>query len=189
MRGLDPWTGYRRGPFALFALREFVGEDRVNAAIRRWRERHSAPGAPPATTLTLHRELRAATPDSLQYLLRDLFERNTFWELGVAGTAKPARAGTWAVTLHVTARKVVVDSAGRETEVPMDDLVDLGVYASPNVRTPTDPLYLRRQRIRSGRHTITLTVPRKPVRVGLDPHLLLLDLDANDNWEAIRIEP
>jgi hypothetical protein len=82
-----------------------------------------------------------------------------------------------------------VDSAGGETEVPMDDLVDLGVYASPNVRTPTDPLYLRRQRIRSGRHTITLTVPRKPARVGLDPHLLLLDLDANDNWEAIRIEP
>ena len=189
MRGLDPWTGYRRGPFALFALREFVGEDRVNAAIRRWRERHSAPGAPPATTLTLHRELRAATPDSLQYLPRDLFERNTFWELGVAGTAKPARAGTWEVTLHVTARKVVVDSAGRETEVPMDDLVDLGVYASPNVRTPTDPLYLRRQRIRSGRHTFTVTVPRKPARVGLDPHLLLLDLDANDNWEAIRIEP
>jgi ABC-type transport system involved in multi-copper enzyme maturation permease subunit len=189
MRGLDPWTGYRRGPFALFALREFVGADRVNAAIRRWRELHFAPGAPPATTLTLHRELQRVTPDSLQYLLRDLFERNTFWALGVAGTAKPARGGSWEVTLQVKARKVVVDSAGRETEVPMDDLVDLGVYASPNVRLPTDPLYLRRQRIRSGRQTITLTVPRKPARVGLDPHLLLLDLDANDNWEAIRIEP
>ena len=189
IRGLDPWTGYRRGPFALFALREFVGEDRVNAAIRRWRARHFAPGAPPATTLTLHQELRAVTPDSLQSLLRNLFEQNTFWELGVAGTAKPARGGSWAVTLHVKARKVVVDSAGRETEVPMDDLVDLGVYASPDVRTPTDPLYLRRQRIRSGRHTITITVPRKPARVGLDPHLLLLDLDANDNWEAIRIQP
>jgi hypothetical protein len=189
IRGLDPWTGYRRGPFALFALREFVGEDRVNAAIRRWRERHFAAGAPPATTLTLLRELRAVTPDSLQYLLRDLFEQNTFWELGVAGTAKPARGGSWDVTLHVQARKVVVDSAGRETEVPMDDLVDLGVYASPNLRMPTDPLYLRRQRIRSGRHTITLSVPRRPARVGLDPHLLLLDLDANDNWEAIRIEP
>ena len=27
IRGLDPWAGYRRGPFALFALREYIGEE------------------------------------------------------------------------------------------------------------------------------------------------------------------
>ena len=90
------------------------------------------------------------------------------------------------MTLNISARKVVVDSAGKETEVPMDDLVDVGVFASPDISQPTDPLYFQRQRIRSGKHTITLTVPRKPARIGIDPYLLLLDLDANDNFEPIR---
>jgi hypothetical protein len=187
IRGLDPWTGYRRGPFALVALREYVGEDRINVAIRSWREKHFAPGAPPATTLTLYRELDAATPDSLKSLLRDLFMENTFWELGVVGTAKPAQGETWDVTLEITARKVVVDSAGKETEVAMNDLVDVGVFGSGALSAPKDPLYFEKRRIVSGKQTITVNVPRKPARVGVDPYLLLLDLDSNDNWEAVGI--
>ncbi len=35
---------------------------------------HRAPGARPATTLDLYRELQAVTPDTLAYLLHDLFE-------------------------------------------------------------------------------------------------------------------
>jgi ABC-2 type transport system permease protein len=186
MRGLDPWSGYRRGPFALFALREHLGEATLNSAIRSWRQRHFAPDAPPATTLTLYDELDRMTPDSLRYLLRDLFERNTFWELGVAATASPVDGGRWEVTMNVTARKFVVDSAGVETDVPMDDLVDLGIYASPQLSVPDDPLFEERRRITSGKHTIKVIVPRRPARVGVDPYLLMLDLEGNDNWEAIK---
>ena len=74
-------------------------------------------------------ELQAVTPDSLQYLLHDLFEANTFWELetrashgeqtrrALAGDAR--RAGAQGGGRH----------AGVETEVPMDDLVEIGVFA------------------------------------------------------------
>ncbi len=188
IRALDPWSGYRRGPFALFALKEYIGETKVNGAIRVLREKHFEPGAPPATTLDLFRELDVVTPDSMKYLLHDLFAANTFWELGVVGTATPGKGESWEVTLEISARKFTVDSAGRETDVPMNDLVDVGVFASPKV-VPTDPLYFERQRLRSGKQTITLTVNRKPARVGVDPYQLLLDLDANNNWEGIRIVP
>ena len=81
LRALDPYLAYRRGPFAMYALSEYVGEDRVNGALRRLIEKHDAAEAPLATTLDLYRELQAVTPDSLKYLLHDLFEVNTFWEL------------------------------------------------------------------------------------------------------------
>ena len=68
------------------------------------------------------------TPDSYQYLLRDLFEKNTFWELVTErATAKQTSAGAWQVTLDVRARKVVIDEAGIETEAPMDDCIEVGV--------------------------------------------------------------
>lgn len=74
------------------------------------------------TSLDLYRELQAVTPDSLQYLLHDLFEANTFWELETErATAEQTEAGTWQVTLDVQARKLEVDSEGVETPVPMDD--------------------------------------------------------------------
>ena len=146
-------------------------------------ETHRKAEAPLATTRDLYRELQAATPDSLKYLLHDLFEVNTFWELEAErATAKQTEGGTWQVTLAVRARKVVVDEAGVETEVPMDDWLEVGVF---NEGEPS----LEKFRIHSGTQTITVTVPQKPARAGIDPRHLLSDLEEVDkNVTTIRLE-
>ena len=187
LRGLDPYMSYRRGPFALFALSEYVGVDRVNTALRRLNEKHRS-GAPPlATTLDLYRELQAVTPDSLQYLLHDLFEVNTFWALETErATAEQTQAGTWQVTLDVRARKVVVDEAGVETEMPMGESVQIGVFAAGEAGDELGaPLYMQMHPIRSGEQTITVTVPRKPGSAGIDPYHLLIDFETEDNVREV----
>ncbi len=40
-------------------------------------------------------------------------------------------------------------------------------------------------RIRSGQQRITVTVPREPARAGIDPRLLLVDDDPDDNLAAL----
>jgi ABC-type transport system involved in multi-copper enzyme maturation permease subunit len=62
LRALDPYLAYRRGPVRMYALSEYAGADRVNGALRRLIARHDSAGVPPATTLDLYRELRAAVP-------------------------------------------------------------------------------------------------------------------------------
>lgn len=175
LRALDPYLAYRRGPFAMYALSEYAGADRVNGAIRRLIAAHETPGAPLATTLDLYRELRTATPDSLQYLLHDLFEVNTFWDLeATKAVVRAMPNGTWQVTLDVRARKTVVDSAGIEIVRPLGDLVEIGVFAGPGPGTYARPRrHLQMVWIRSGEDTITLTVPWKPLRAGIDPDGLL----------------
>ncbi|MEQ9569227.1 MAG: hypothetical protein RLN75_03465, partial [Longimicrobiales bacterium] len=70
VRATDAFQGYRKGPFAMFALREYVGQDSVDAAWRTLRERHGSEAEPPyATSLDLLRELRAVAPDSLHPLI------------------------------------------------------------------------------------------------------------------------
>src|SRR5262249_44910325 len=134
------------------------------------------------TSLDLYRELQAVTPDSYQYLLRDLFEKNTFWDLATErATARHTSADAWQVTLDVRARKVVVDETGIETESPMDDWVEVGVFGEGE---PS----MAMQRIRSGRQTITVTAPRKPTRAGIDPDNLLIDLDTENNIKDVKIE-
>jgi hypothetical protein len=172
----------------MYALSEYAGAERVNGALRNLLQKKSSTGSL-ATTLDLYRELKTATPDSLKPLLHDLFEVNTFWTFDTKkATAEQTAAGEWQVTFEVDARKVVADSAGAETEMPIGELIEIGVFA---VAGPGEmlgrPLYVEKHRIHSGRQTITVTVPEKPARGGIDPYNLL-DWEEGDNIEPIKVE-
>ena len=187
LRSSDWFLAYRKGPFAMYALHEYVGADRVNLALRRLLQQHGGARPPLPTARDLYRELQAVTPDSLHPLLVDLFEANTYWELETErATARPTGTGSWRVTLDVNARKESVDTAGTPTALPMHDLVEVGVYADAEDGQPGAPLYLRLHRVRSGPQRITVTVPRRPTRAGIDPRHLLIDVDTEDNVAAVR---
>jgi ABC-2 type transport system permease protein len=191
LRGVDPYMAYRRGPFALRAVEKYVGGDEVNTALRRVLEKHRAPDAPLATMLDLYRELRAVTPDSTLPLLRDLFEANTFWELKTERvTAEKTAEGTWRVTIPVQAHKIVVDERGEETEVRLDEWVEIGAFGAPERRSEKlgNPLYAERHRLRSGDQTITVTVDERPVLAGVDPYHVLdwEEKEDDDNLEEMR---
>jgi ABC-2 type transport system permease protein len=189
LRGLDPYMSYRKGPFALYTMSAYIGAERVNGALRRLLEKHRPVAAPLATTLDLYRELQAVTPDSLQYLLHDLFEVNTYWKFKTdRARATPTKTGAWQVTLEVETHKIVVDSAGLKTEVPMEEWVVVGVMAPDKSGAQQKPLYLQKHRIRSGKQTIKVTVPTKPARAGIDPyHVLNWEERSEDNMAPVKV--
>jgi ABC-2 type transport system permease protein len=177
---------YRKGAIALLTLRDFLGEDAVNGALRRYLEKYRDAGPPYPTALDQYAELRAVTPDSLKYLLTDLFETVTLWDVKTErASVRPAGAGAYEVTLDLVARKTRADSVGTETEVPMNDLVEIGVFP-PGENALGAPLYLQRHRIRSGKQSITVTVPRKPGRAGIDPYRKLIDRERGDNVVGVE---
>jgi len=186
LRAIDPWANYRKGPYAMHALSEYVGETKVNGALRTLVEKKASSLA---TTLDMYRELQAVTPDSLKPLLHDLFEVNTFWTFDTKqASAVQTETGDWQVTFEIEARKVVADSAGKETELPMTEWVELGVFAAAEQgQVLGKPLYVEKHRIRSGRQAITVTVSDKPARGGIDPYNLL-DWEEGDNIEAIEVK-
>ncbi|HLL83759.1 MAG TPA: M1 family aminopeptidase, partial [Longimicrobium sp.] len=171
---------YHKGAVAMYTLRDHIGEARVNAALRGFLQKHRAGVPPYPTSRDLYAELRAVTPDSLHPLLRDLFEDVVLTTVRADDArAERTATGQYRVTLNVTATKVRADTIGRETEIPMNDLVEIGLFAGPQKDgTPGEPLYLRRHRIRGGAQTITVTVPRAPTRAAIDPYRKLIGRDA-----------
>jgi len=175
---------YHKGAVAMYTLREMIGEAQVNLALRRFLVAHGGSRPPYATSLDLLKELRGVTPDSLQYLITDLFETVTLWDAKTdSATAEQTESGDWRVTLTVTAKKVRADTVGKETEVPMNDLADIGVFAAPKQgRGLGQPLYLEKHWVRSGQQKITVTVPgdpaRPPARAGIDPQHKLIERES-----------
>ncbi|HEX6901999.1 MAG TPA: M1 family aminopeptidase [Thermoanaerobaculia bacterium] len=185
LRAMDPWANYRKGPYAMHALSEYVGEARVNGALRALVKKKASSLA---TTIDMYRELQAVTPDPLKPLLHDLFEVNAFWTFDTKkATAVQTTEGTWRVTMEVEAHKVVADMAGKETEAPIVEKIEIGIFAPARPgEILGEPLYVRKHRVRSGTQTITMDVPERPARGGIDPYNLL-DWEEGDNIEGIEI--
>ena len=73
----------------MYAPSRYVGEERVDGALRSLLQKKAGSLA---TTLDLHGELQAVTPDSLLSLLHDLFAVNTFWTFDTEQATLPTEA-------------------------------------------------------------------------------------------------
>jgi hypothetical protein len=177
LRAVDQVDAYRRGPFAMYALREIVGVDPVNRALRNLLSKFPPGRTPYPTSLDFYSELRAATPAPMHGLLKDLFEEITFWELSANRIDVKANGkGAYRVTLQIEAQKLKGDSTGTERPVPMTDPVEILVFDANR-----KPLYRGTQRLRSGAQTIELIVPRPAAGAVVDPDDELLDRSPADN--------
>jgi ABC-2 type transport system permease protein len=182
---------YFKGCVAMYTLRERVGAEAVNEALRRFREKFAGTAVAPPTSRALYAELQAVTPDSLRPLLSDLFEHITLWDVRTdSARTESVGGGAYRVTLFVDAAKARADSIGKQTPVAMDDNVEVGVFAGPALDdSPGEMLYLRQHRIRSGKQTIVLTVPRLPTRAGVDPYRKLIERERDDNVAEVAGKP
>ena len=102
----QPYIHYNKGSLVMYALRDYIGEARMNAAIRGFLNATKFRGPPYPTSLQLVDSLRAATPDSLKYLIGDLFEHITLYELKTDSvTMEPARRGRLSPSIYTSMRR------------------------------------------------------------------------------------
>jgi hypothetical protein len=174
---------YQKGAVVLYYLKEMIGEEAVNRALRKLIQRYAYAAAPYPTSYALIDALREETPPRLRYLIQDLFEDITlFSNRTLAATAVKRPDGGFDVTLEVEARKFKDDASGRETEVPVDDWIDIGAFARPAPgRKYGATLYRRRVHLIQRRATFTFTMRQLPETAGIDPFALLIDRIPDDN--------
>jgi ABC-type transport system involved in multi-copper enzyme maturation permease subunit len=186
-----PTIHYNKGSLAMYALRDYLGEDRLNDALARFLRATRFQKPPYTTSMELLDTLRSITPDSLKYVLHDLFETITLYELrGDSASATQLPDGRWHVSLAIHAKKMRADSLGAETDTTMNDWVDVGVYPVGGSPTKgTSPISLAKHRITTGPQTIEIVVPEKPGSAGIDPLNKLIDRDPKDNVIVVRTTP
>ena len=178
---------YGKGAVNLYALQDYLGEDSVNAALRRYINDWDSfeKNGRYSNTTDLLGYFRDVTPDSLQYLIDDLFEKIVLFENKVDNASYSEQpGGNYIVELEVSSRKLEADSLGRTNEMPLIDWIDLGVYAE-NEEGDEELVYIQKHKVDAAKKTYQIEVDRKPVKAGIDPLNKLIDRNPDDNIKDV----
>ncbi|UCF70921.1 MAG: ABC transporter permease, partial [candidate division WOR-3 bacterium] len=98
---------YRKGIVVMNALQDYIGEERLNRALAAYLRDFAYQDPPYTNSKGFLRYIRKAVPDSLQYIITDMFETITLYEnKTVEATYEPLDNGTYRVHISVNAQKL-----------------------------------------------------------------------------------
>jgi ABC-2 type transport system permease protein len=180
---------YRKGSGVMYALQDYIGEAKVNAALRSFLKQYAYETAPYSTAPMLVAEFRKVTPDSLQGLVTDMFDRISLYENRLTdATATKMPDGRYKVSLTVQSKKLVADSLGTESPAPLNDYLPVAVFpAQPDAKKAVAPLLLTKRRFHAGTNKLEFIVARPPAKVAVDPYNELVDRVLDDNSREIKL--
>ncbi len=180
----QPYIHYRKGSLIMYALRDYIGEEPLNRALAAYTEAVKFQMPPYTNTLEFFDYLKREVPEDQGNLLADLFEHITLYENRVEEASYAERAdGKYVVTLAANTKKLRADGQGVETEIPIDDWIDVGVFGEKETggKTEETVLFLEKRHVTDSDVTFELVVDEKPVRAGIDPYNKLVDRNSDDN--------
>jgi len=193
---------YDKGSLVFYALSDYIGENRLNATLSRYIDDFSFQEPPYTISLDLLEYLKEDTPDSLQYLIEDMFETITLYDNRVEEASFTEIDSTmFEVNMTLQASKYRSDETGERIylneagdslaveieghrrpveSLPLNDWIDVGVFGLDENGDET-VLYLEKQKFSEILNDVTIIVDQMPVSIGIDPYNKLIDTNSDDN--------
>ena len=196
---------YQKGSLIFYALSDYLGEEKLNNALKKYVEKVQYQEAPYTTSIDMVNHIRAVTPDSLQYVIKDMFETITLYRNRIVEVkSTELENGKYQVDIEFQVSKYRNDEKGKTyysekvgdtlsyktdkmkspiLSVPLADYIDIGVFMEEEVNEKKKEvaLYLQKHKITAINNKITIIVDKKPTEVGIDPYNKLIDTQSDDN--------
>lgn len=181
----QPYIHYHKGVIAFLTMRDLLGEARFHQAMREFYERYRYRSDPYPTTVDLMGGLQAqATSDAERDFIAEAFQDIVLYDLQIQKSeVKPLEEGGFEVELVVQAQRFKADGEGREQSVPMEEWIDIALFANhPDDSAPEEgPLYLQKHKLTSGENRLKVKVAKRPQVAGIDPFIKRIDRNTEDN--------
>ena len=182
---------YRKGSLIFYRLRDEIGEEALNRALKRFLQDKGYQESPFTTSRELVDYIRAEAPVSKHALIADMFEKIVFYDNRVMeASAKQRPDGQWDVTMKLHLAKMEADGKGKETPRAYDEPIEIGVFARAKGAAEADErvLLLDKRVLDGANPVLTVTVKEQPFEVGVDPYNKLIDRVARDNRKEVSID-
>ncbi|HMI07885.1 MAG TPA: M1 family aminopeptidase [Flavobacterium sp.] len=178
---------YNKASVVMYYLKEMIGEQKVNLALQNLIKEFGYKEPPYATSNYAVREFRKVTPDSLKYLISDMFEKITLFNNHMLEAKSKKIAGGYEVTLKAVSEKFRADSLGKETKIPIADYIDIGIFAEPKGDAQLGKVLLKKRlKITKKENTFVFKTKELPYEAGIDPYNYLIDRIPDDNLKKLE---
>jgi hypothetical protein len=176
----QPYIHYQKGSLVMYALKDYIGEEAVNNALKKLVNDFAYKEPPYPSSIELVKYLKDATPPDLQYLIEDLFETITLFEnRAIEANYSKTSEGKYLVKIKIQAKKLRADGEGEEKTININDLIDIGVFSGEKKKQKE--LHLQKYKIDKEEATFEIIVDEIPTRAGIDPYNKLVDRNSDDN--------
>lgn len=180
---------YQKASVIMYGLKEMIGENKVNEALRSLLDTFAYRDPPYATSISAVRAFRKVTPDSLQYLINDMFERITLFSNRMVEAKYKKVGNEYEVNLITNSEKFYADTLGKEVSTPLSDYIDIGIFAkSDHKKNLGEPILMQRLKLDKKENNFTFRINKLPYNAGIDPNNYLIDRIPDDNVKVIKEE-
>ena len=201
---------YQKGSLVFYALSDYIGEKNLNNALKKYVEKVKFQEAPYTTSIDMVNHIKEVTPDSLSYIIKDMFETITLYSNRIIDAkTTELENGKYQVDIEFEVSKYRNDENGRKyygekvgdtlthktdkmnkpiLSVSLSDYIDIGVFANEQVDGKDGKekvLYLQKHKITAINNKITIILNEKPLEVGVDPYNKLIDTQSDDNRRTL----
>ena len=174
---------YGKGSVILYALQDYIGEEKVNRAMKNFLNEFKYRKPPYPTSLDFLKYLEPEVPDSLQYLITDWFKEITLYDNRLKNaTYKELPNGKYEVSMQTESFKIKADTIGNETQVPVNEWIDIGAFSDDEEK---NLIFSKRVKVNKSEMTFSFLLDEKPARVAIDPRQLLIDRVFKDNSKSV----
>lgn len=175
---------YNKGSLVMYALKDYIGEDSLNSALRKYIKKVGFQEPPFTTALEFYDCIKKATPDSLKETVKDLFERIVVFENSVDDWSYTKTAdGKFKVTATIICNKTSSDTIGKGKEIAPSDWMDIGVFSKneKDQKRLGENIFMQKFKFTGNRQKIEFIVSKEPFMLGVDPYGKLIDKDTGNN--------
>ena len=196
---------YQKGSLVFYALSDYIGEEKLNGALKKYVEKVKFQEAPYTTSIEMVDYIKDVTPDSLQYVIKDMFETITLYRNRILEAKTTAlENGKYQVDIEFEVSKYRNDEKGKRyygekvgdtlsyktdkmkkpiLSILLADYIDIGVFTEEEIdgEKKEKVIYLVKHKITEINNKITIIVDKKPTEVGVDPYNKLIDTQSEDN--------
>ncbi|MEJ6736670.1 MAG: M1 family aminopeptidase [Flavobacteriales bacterium] len=174
---------YGKGSVILYALQDYIGEKKVNTAMKKFLAEFRYAKPPYPTSLDFIRHLETQVPDSLNYLIDDWFKEITLYDYRLKEANYTVLAnGNYEVSMDIEALKLKADTLGKETNVDVNDWADIGVFADADEK---ELMFYKRVKFDKENMNFTFEVDSLPAKAAIDPRRILIERNIKDNVKTV----
>ncbi|MBE9491560.1 MAG: hypothetical protein IMY70_01635 [Bacteroidetes bacterium] len=177
------YLNYPKSSVIMYALHDYIGLDSLSSALKRLLDEYKYNNKFPLSSDFVN-EIKKSTPDSMKYLVTDLFEKITLYENETESAIfEELSNGKYKVRMNVKTAKYYADSIGIQAKQPLNDYIYIGV-----LNKDKEEIYYKKHKFTQDHTKIEVIVDEEPYYAGIDPFIVLIDRDRDNNLKKVLVE-